>query len=113
MNRSSRRKAENKAFKQAQKIKKTQAFEIVNAIKTLRDQGAIKINYNTYEVQLLRKLMWDDRGEDWQKNFTSRLHAYLDGITGKDPDAPDYKPITLTISDLTTRDLLTTFKPEL
>ncbi|REE01115.1 hypothetical protein [Marinoscillum furvescens] len=112
MNRKERRKVEKRAVREAHKIKQSKSFELVNAIKTLRDRGAIKINYSTYHVQLLRNLMWDSHDAQWQTNFTARLHAYLDGMTGKDPDAPDYKPLPLTITDLTSGELLITFSPE-
>lgn len=107
-----RRQAAKAAVKKAGKVNtKSDAFQIVAAIKHMRESGAMKINYNTYEVKVIRALFWDDRSEEFHHNFISRLHAYLDGMTGKDPDAEDYTPITLTLRDLESNDILDSYTP--
>lgn len=102
--RSKRRKAE----REARKIKQSEAFNIVNSIKQLREAGVIQIDYHTFQVKVVRKLFWDERDDDFLNNFITKLHGYLDGITGNDPASKDYKPKTLQLHDLETDELLTT-----
>lgn len=110
MNRKQRR-SQLKVTKSSSK-KNTPAVQVLKIMKELQERGVIRIHQATYIIEVDHDKLWKDRDQQWKQSTMTRFHAYLDALTRKDPDKPNYQAIPLTIKDMATGEVLDIYKPE-
>ncbi len=93
----------------AKKLKSNKAmmesFALVEAIKQMREAGAIEIDYDTYQVRIREDLFWTGKSEKHHHNWARNFKAYLDGLT----NSPDDDQKQLQLYGLESGDLLITW----
>ncbi|MFN3802470.1 hypothetical protein [Belliella pelovolcani] len=86
----SRRKAAKQAKAQATANKKAfkEATEILAAMKTLVDKGAIVFDRKERSVSILMEVFWHGKTDPWKQNFAKNLKLFMDIASEKENTDP-------------------------